>query len=128
VLLLCKGEKMPRDGEMGALCLVGGVCFCDPVRADAPRAVRTLQQAGVQVVMLTGDSRETAGAVASACGILREGGVNHLIHIGYVCCWTYPTSVIHTKTKHKEIGVMHTDIRKSVVFRRAPHIIQKAHR
>ncbi len=75
VLLLCKGERMPDDKGLGTLCLVGGVCFCDPVREDAPRAVRTLQDAGVQVVMLTGDSRETACAVAGACGILRESGV-----------------------------------------------------
>lgn len=75
VLLVCKGERMPHAGELGALLLVGACFFCDPVRADAPRAVRTLQDAGVQVVMLTGDSRETARAVASACGILREGSV-----------------------------------------------------
>lgn len=73
VLLLCKGAQMPSEREMGALCLVCAVSFCDPVRDDALSAVRTLQQAGVQVVMLTGDSRETARAVAGACGILREG-------------------------------------------------------
>ena len=69
VLLLCKGEKMPSDKEIGALCLIGGVCFCDPVRTDAPHAVHTLQQAGVQVVMLTGDHIKTASAVAKLAGI-----------------------------------------------------------
>ncbi len=74
VLLFCRAEKMPDGAGLGALCLIGAVCFCDPVREDAPRAVRTLQGAGVQVVMLTGDSRETACAVARACGILKESG------------------------------------------------------
>ncbi|MBO7341851.1 MAG: cation-transporting P-type ATPase, partial [Clostridia bacterium] len=75
VLLFCTAEQMPEGGSLGALCLVGAVCFCDPVRSDAPRAVQTLRRAGVQVVMLTGDSRETACAVARACGILHESGV-----------------------------------------------------
>ena len=75
MLLLCSGEEFPKTGEPGALCLLGAVGFCDPLRPDAPRAVRTLQTAGVQVVMLTGDSRETACAMARGCGILREKGV-----------------------------------------------------
>jgi len=75
VLLICKGEHIPRADELGELTLLCAVFFSDPVRADAPRAVRTLQEAGVQVVMLTGDSRETACAVAGACGILRERSV-----------------------------------------------------
>ena len=75
VLLLCLGDEFPKTGEPSALCLLGAVSFCDPLRSDAPRAVRTLQTAGVQVVMLTGDSRETACAMARACGILREKGV-----------------------------------------------------
>ena len=75
VLLLCKGEHLPQKDRMGQLCLLAAISFCDPLRADAPRAVRTLQTAGVQVVMLTGDSRETACAMARASGILRERGV-----------------------------------------------------
>src|SRR5262249_38316130 len=36
----------------------------DPLKASTPEAVRLLQEDGVQIVMLTGDSRTTAEAVA----------------------------------------------------------------
>ena len=54
------------------LLLVGILELSDPIRADAPEAVRDLHGAGVQVVMVTGDSRETARAIAERCGILCE--------------------------------------------------------
>ncbi len=61
------------DGVRGDFLLVGVLELSDPVRADAPGAVRDLHGAGIQVVMVTGDSRETAQAIAARCGIL--GGV-----------------------------------------------------
>ena len=74
-LLLCTAERMPEAGDAGALCLVACIAFRDPLRPDAARTVRTLQQAGVQVVMLTGDSLETASGLARGCGILTAGRV-----------------------------------------------------
>ena len=72
VLLVCRALG---NGESArALALICAVSFSDPLRADAPHAVHTLQRAGVQVVMLTGDSRETACAIAAGCGILGERG------------------------------------------------------
>lgn len=58
------------DGIRGSFLLVGILELSDPVRQDAPGAVRDLHGAGVQVVMVTGDSRETAQAIAEKCGIL----------------------------------------------------------
>ena len=75
VLLICTGDALPQNERMPALCLLAAISFCDPLRSDARCSVRTLQTAGVQVVMLTGDSRETACAMARGCGILREKGV-----------------------------------------------------
>lgn len=57
-------------GLHGDFLLLGILELSDPVRADAPGAVRELHGAGVQVVMVTGDSRETAQAIAGECGIL----------------------------------------------------------
>lgn len=42
---------------------------CDPIKADSQQGVHSLQQAGVEVYMLTGDNRQTAEAVASKLGI-----------------------------------------------------------
>ena len=51
------------------LCLSG---IKDPPRAEARSAVQKAQQAGVRVVMITGDQKLTASAVASDLGILRQ--------------------------------------------------------
>ena len=57
-------------GIRGDFALLSVLELSDPVRSDAPAAVRDLHGAGVQVVMITGDSRETARAIAEKCGIL----------------------------------------------------------
>ena len=41
----------------------------DPIKASTPEAVRLLHQEGLRLVMLTGDSRNTADAVAKELGI-----------------------------------------------------------
>jgi len=45
--------------------------IADPVKDSTPEAIRALHTAGIRVVMLTGDSRATAVAVASRLGIDR---------------------------------------------------------
>ncbi len=71
---------MHADGIRGELIYLGAVSLSDPIRAEAPRAVGDLQGAGVQVVMVTGDSRETAMGIATHCGILN--GQNDLVLTG----------------------------------------------
>ena len=62
--------EMLADGIRGDFLLVGILELSDPIRSDAVGAVRDLHGAGIQVVMVTGDSRETAQAIADRCGIL----------------------------------------------------------
>jgi Cu+-exporting ATPase len=47
----------------------GVIAVADPIKATAPEAIRALRQAGVRVVMLTGDNRATAEAVGRKLGI-----------------------------------------------------------
>jgi Cu+-exporting ATPase len=49
----------------------GLIGVADPIKDSTPEALRLLHQEGVQVVMLTGDSRTTAEAVARKLGIDR---------------------------------------------------------
>lgn len=56
---------LPRDN----LELVGLVGLSDPVRSDVPQAIRALQDAGVRIVILTGDHACTALAVAESAGV-----------------------------------------------------------
>ena len=41
----------------------------DPIKATTPAAIKALHDEGLRIVMLTGDSRATAAAVASTLGI-----------------------------------------------------------
>ena len=49
--------------------LVGVLGVADTIKENAPEAVKTLQAMGVEVVMLTGDNRKTAEAIATRLGI-----------------------------------------------------------
>ncbi|TAM78270.1 copper-translocating P-type ATPase [bacterium] len=49
--------------------LAGLVAVADPIKETTPEAIRALHAAGIRVVMLTGDSRTTAAAVAQRLGI-----------------------------------------------------------
>ena len=47
----------------------GVLAIADPIKATTQAAVKSLQQAGITVIMLTGDNRTTANAVAKKLGI-----------------------------------------------------------
>lgn len=51
--------------------LAGLLGISDPVKESTPDAIRQLHEEGIEVVMLTGDNRNTAAAVASKLGIDR---------------------------------------------------------
>ena len=51
--------------------VLGLIGIADPLREQTAPAVRRLQAQGVEVLMLTGDNRGTAAAVAAAAGIAR---------------------------------------------------------
>jgi len=65
LLALAMKEKASKDADpYESLTLVGLVCLLDPVRADVPHAIEASRNAGVRVVMLTGDHADTAEAIA----------------------------------------------------------------
>lgn len=53
-----------RDGAYA-----GSVRVADPVKESTPQAIQELHRAGLRVVMLTGDNRDTAQAVAGELGL-----------------------------------------------------------
>ena len=54
------------------LVLIGLVAIRDDVRPSAKDAIREVQEAGIQVVMITGDRLETAVAIAKDAGLLKN--------------------------------------------------------
>lgn len=61
-------NEIPND--MTFLGIIGVV---DPVRDEVLSAVKTAHKAGIQVIEITGDCIETAVAVATECGIYKNG-------------------------------------------------------
>jgi Cu+-exporting ATPase len=69
-----QAEELRRNGQTVILVAVDGqpaglIGIADPIKPSAPQALRDLKAAGLRIVMLTGDSRSTAQAVASKLGI-----------------------------------------------------------
>ena len=56
----------------GKIVLMAVLCLRDNVRTDAVETVQILNDAGIQVVMVTGDAEETAVAIAKEAGILAD--------------------------------------------------------
>lgn len=49
--------------------LEGILAITDPIRHDSANAIKRLQKAGIKVIMLTGDNRYTAAAIAKQVGV-----------------------------------------------------------
>ena len=69
-----KADELRRNGQTVMFIAVdrrsaGLVGVADPVKATPPEAIEALHREGVKVVMLTGDNRTTAEAVARSVGI-----------------------------------------------------------
>ena len=56
----------------GVKTLIAGVCIRDNVRQGIKETVRVMNEAGVTVVMVTGDRKETAVAIAKEAGIYKS--------------------------------------------------------
>jgi Cu+-exporting ATPase len=67
-------ERLRKEGATAVFLGVDGkaagvIAIADPVKATTPEALRALKDEGVRVVMLTGDNRTTAEAVAARLGL-----------------------------------------------------------
>ena len=60
-------DTLPND-----LIIVGFVGIRDDVRLEAKQAIEDVKNAGIQVVMITGDRKETAVAIANDCGLIEN--------------------------------------------------------
>ncbi|KAK2757252.1 plasma membrane calcium [Arachnomyces sp. PD_36] len=70
-------EENPQSADLAAvlkeMTFLGIVGIQDPVRPGVPDAVAKCKHAGVMVRMVTGDNVVTAKAIATECGIYKDG-------------------------------------------------------
>jgi len=67
-------ETLRRDGATAIFVAIdhrpaGIIAIADPIKATTPAALASLRNDGIRILMLTGDNRTTAQAVASKLGI-----------------------------------------------------------
>ncbi len=69
-------DNLPESEDPGLveteLQFAGITTMIDPPREEARQAVKECRQAGINVVMITGDHKETAAAIATELGILEK--------------------------------------------------------
>ncbi|KPL67330.1 ATPase [Erythrobacter sp. SG61-1L] len=63
------GSELPADQRRFEFRFLGLAGLADPLRASVPGAVRQCREAGIRVVMITGDYPSTASAIAQQAGI-----------------------------------------------------------
>ena len=68
--LAARGETVVHVSVNGAL--AGLIGISDPVKPTTPEAIRQLRADGLRILMVTGDSRSTARAVAAEVGLAPE--------------------------------------------------------
>ncbi|MDX1692863.1 MAG: heavy metal translocating P-type ATPase [Ketobacteraceae bacterium] len=72
--LVARAQSLAEEGKTPMYLaidqtLAGIIAVADPIKDDSVAAIKRLQQGGIRVIMLTGDNRATAKAVAAKAGI-----------------------------------------------------------
>jgi len=73
LLALCEAECKTDAQNLRNLTLIAIVCIRDELRPEAKQAVEEVTDAGIQVVMVTGDNKDTAVNIAAKLGSPRTG-------------------------------------------------------
>ena len=68
-------NTLPKEGDMieEDLAFIGIMGIIDPPRVEVKHAINTCHEAGIRVIMITGDHKLTAKAIAKDLGIYKKG-------------------------------------------------------
>lgn len=68
-------NTLPKEGDMieEDLTFIGIMGIIDPPRVEVKHAIKTCHEAGIRVIMITGDHKLTAQAIAKDLGIYKKG-------------------------------------------------------
>lgn len=68
-------KELPDTQQAYDFEFIGLLGFEDPIRPEVPQAIQECQEAGIKVIMITGDYPSTAKSIASQAGMDTGGGV-----------------------------------------------------
>ena len=74
-------QKFDAQSVENTLTFIGLVAIYDPPRRDVPHAVQKAQNAGIRIIMMTGDHELTAEAIARKVGIITSK--SYVVTTGY---------------------------------------------
>ena len=90
--------KPEKEHLLSQLTFIGVIGFLDPARKDVKSTIKVFKEAGIKVVMMTGDHPETAKKIAKEIGLLPKNEVsNTIIHGKELQFETQPNNSIKTK-------------------------------
>lgn len=71
--------KETKGMKLDNVIFIGLLAIKDRVRKEVPQAIREVKGAGVKIIMITGDNKETARAIAKECGIIDSYNKNDVV-------------------------------------------------
>ena len=73
VIAIAAGKvKGLKKDDIHSLKMIGMVAFIDPVRNEVKKSIKECQNAGIKILMITGDHPLTAGTIAKDLGIIQS--------------------------------------------------------
>lgn len=108
VLMVAEGRPATSVDDPHELIALGFLGISDPIRPAVPAAVRRCQEAGVRVIMLTGDHPATARTIASEAGLL---GHEHAVLTGSEIA-TLPDDVLDQRLEQTAVIARATPLDK----------------
>lgn len=70
-----KGERvivLAKGSNLKLLTFIGFVCIKDELRDEAKEGIKLIKNAGIDIIMITGDAKETAVSIAKEVGIMND--------------------------------------------------------
>lgn len=121
--LAVKYDQIPKVSELNdpeqfarvedALVFVGAVGMQDPPRPEVKQAIENCTVAGIRVIMITGDNRDTAEAIARDIGLVSEAEMHDLSQVSFV------GSEFSRLPKDEQVARLFDRNHRSLVFSRA---------
>ncbi len=120
-----EGKDIPEDDFLKDLVYIGSIGFLDPPRLDIKKAITTCRNAGIKVVMITGDHPKTALNIAEKVGLIDnmdEAVINGLdFQEGQTITKEWKTKILSTAVFARTTPKQKLDIAE--IFQQAGNIV-----